>query len=76
MKRLFLASVMGVVLAASAAVAAELPSTTQPVKGTEGPDIRYAAVQPVRGIEGPDIRRSKDDQSSQPVKGAEGPDIR
>jgi hypothetical protein len=59
MKKLFAASVIAAVLAASAAFAFELPSS-QPVKGTEGPDVRL----------------TQNDQSTQTVKGIEGPDVR
>jgi len=59
MKKLFVASVIASVLAASTAFAFELPSS-QPIKGSEGPDIRFAdnapPAPPVRGTEGPDIR--------------------
>ena len=59
MKKLFVASVIASVLAASTAFALELPSS-QPIKGTEGPDIRYTddarPAPPVKGTEGPDIR--------------------
>ncbi len=58
MKKLLAAGVIATVLAASTAFAYD--GTNQPVRGTEGPDIR----------------RSQDDQSTQPVKGTEGPDIR
>ena len=60
MKKMFAASVLVAVLTASTVFAAEQPSTTQPVKGTEGPDIRL----------------TQDDESSQPVRGIEGPDVR
>lgn len=59
MKKLFAASVIATVLAASAAAALERPAT-QPVRGTEGPDVRF----------------SQNDQSTQPIKGIEGPGIR
>ena len=59
MKKLFVGSVLAAVLAASTAFAFELRSS-QPVKGTEGPDVRLAqsgqATQTVKGIEGPDVR--------------------
>ena len=59
MKNLFAASVFATVLAASTALAFELPST-QPIRGTEGPDTRltmsHRATQPITGIEGPDVR--------------------
>ena len=60
MKKLFAASVFATVLAASTAFAFELPSAPQPIRGTEGPDIRL----------------TQDDQSTQPIRGSEGPDIR
>jgi hypothetical protein len=79
MKKLFVASLIATMLAASTAFAFEARAS-QPVKGTEGPDIRLTAdrqsTQPVKGTEGPDIRRADDRQSTQPVKGTEGPDIR
>lgn len=59
MKKLVFAGVIATVLAASTALAFELPST-QPIKGTEGPDVRltesHRPTQPVKGIEGPGIR--------------------
>lgn len=59
MKKLLVASAIVSVLTASAAFAFEWPSS-QPIKGTEGPDIRYTddsrPAPPVKGIEGPDIR--------------------
>ena len=59
MKKLFAGTVLATVLTASAAVALERPAT-----------------QPVRGTEGPDVRLSQSDQSTQPIKGVEGPGIR
>ena len=58
MKKLFAAGVIATVLAASTAFAVD--GTSQPVRGTEGPDTRW----------------SQDGQSTQPVKGTEGPDVR
>jgi hypothetical protein len=59
MKKLFAATVITTVLAASMAFAFELPSR-QPVKGTEGPDVRLIqnnhSTQPDKGVEGPDVR--------------------
>ena len=60
MKHLFAASVIAAVLAASAALAFESPAT-QPIRGTEGPDVRLAddqhPTQPVKQEpEGPDVR--------------------
>ena len=59
MKKLIVASVIATVLAASTALAFEVPST-QPIRGTEGPDIRLTGVRHpsllVEGPEGPDIR--------------------
>jgi len=59
MKKLLVVSAIVSVLATSTAFAFELPSS-QPVKGTEGPDIRYTddtrPAPPVKGTEGPDIR--------------------
>lgn len=52
MKKLLIAGVLGSVLTAAVAFAAERPPV--PAKGTEGPDIRV--TQPARGTEGPDIR--------------------
>jgi len=55
MRKLFAAGVIAIVLAASTAFA--LDRANQPVKGTEGPDIRltgrHHSAQPVAG---PDIR--------------------
>jgi hypothetical protein len=59
MRKLFVASVIATVLAASTAFALELPAT-----------------QPIRGTEGPDVRLTQDDQATQPIKGVDGPDIR
>lgn len=60
MKKLFAAGLVATVLAASTALAFELPSTPQPIRGTEGPDIRMTEVQHpsmhVEGPEGPDVR--------------------
>ncbi len=60
MKKLFAAGVMATVLAASTALAFELPSAPQPIRGTEGPDVRltvsHRATQSITGIEGPDVR--------------------
>ena len=59
MKRLFVAGAIAGVLAASTAFAFEAPAS-QPIKGTEGPGVRYAddgrPAPPVKGTEGPDIR--------------------
>jgi len=59
MKKVFAATLIATLLAASTALAFELPST-----------------QPIRGTEGPDTRLTQDDQSTQPIMGTEGPDIR
>jgi len=59
MKKVFAATLIATLIAASTALAFELPST-----------------QPIRGTEGPDIRLTQDDQSTQPIRGSEGPDIR
>jgi len=59
MKKVFAATLIATLIAASTALAFELPST-----------------QPIRGTEGPDIRLTQDDQSTQPIRGTEGPDIR
>ncbi len=59
MKKLFVASLIATLLAASTAFAFDPPST-----------------QPVRGTEGPEIRLTDDQQSPQPVREPEGPDIR
>lgn len=76
MKKLFAASAIATVLAASTAFAFELPST-QPIRGTEGPDIRLTqddqSTQPVRGIEGPDIRQIP---MPPPPKDIRGEDVR
>ncbi len=94
MKKYLAASVLATVLAASSTLAFSAPATqptealgpqtwyadSQPVRGTEGPDIRLAdnqqSGQPVKGTEGPDIRQTDDQKSSQPVRGTEGPDVR
>jgi hypothetical protein len=59
MKKLLATCIIATVLAASAAVALERPAT-QPVRGTEGPDVRLfqndQATQPIKGVEGPGIR--------------------
>jgi hypothetical protein len=59
MKKVFAATLIATLLAASTALAFERPST-QPIRGTEGPDIRLIqdnqATQPIKGIEGPGIR--------------------
>ncbi len=59
MRNLLGAVLMAALLAASTAFAFEQPST-QPIKGTEGPDIRAEDEprpgQPIKGVEGPDIR--------------------
>ncbi len=67
MKRIVMAlGLVGLlVLAASSAFA-----TDQPVKGTEGPDVRYR-VEP-KGTEGPDVRLV----ARVAPKGTEGPDVR
>jgi hypothetical protein len=58
MRKLFVGSLLAVLLTGSAALAAERPPI--PAKGTEGPDIRVtqgaASTQPVKGIEGPGVR--------------------
>lgn len=59
MKKVFATTLIATLLAASTALAFELPST-----------------QPIRGTEGPDARLTQDDQSTQPIRGLEGPDIR
>ena len=59
MKKVFAATLIATLLAASTALAFELSST-----------------QPIRGTEGPDTRLTQDDQSTQPIMGTEGPDIR
>ena len=59
MRKLFVASVIASVLAASTAFAFEQPAT-----------------QPIRETEGPDVRLTQDDQAPQPIKGVDGPDIR
>jgi hypothetical protein len=60
MKKLFAAAVIATVLAASTALAFELPSGPQPIRGIEGPDIRLTDVQQpamhVEDPEGPDVR--------------------
>jgi len=59
MKKLFAGSLIATLLTASAAFAAERPSSP-PVRGTEGPDTRVTqsahSAQPVKGIEGPGTR--------------------
>jgi hypothetical protein len=74
-KKLLLASAIVAVFVTSTAFALEWPSS-QPVKGTEGPDTRYAAEQTVKGVEGPDVRLTWSDHSPRPVSGIEGPDVR
>jgi hypothetical protein len=59
MKKLLVAGLVATVLAASTAFAFALPAT-----------------QPIRGTEGPDVRLTQDDHSTQPVKGVERPDTR
>lgn len=59
MKKVFTATLIATLLAASTGLAFELPST-----------------QPIRGTEGPDARLTEDNQSTQPIWGTEGPDIR
>ena len=75
MRKLFAASVIATVFAASTAFAFEVPAT-QPIKPIEGPNTRYAALQPIKGIEGPDIRLTGHQQSTLPVESPEGPDVR
>jgi hypothetical protein len=75
MKMLFAASAMATLLAASAALAFE-PSSTQPSKPIEGPNTRYAALQPIKGTEGPDIRLTGDRHPSLIGESPEGPDVR
>ena len=72
MKTLFAASLLATLLSTSMAFAIELPAS-QPPKGTEGPDVRYAAVQPVKGVEGPDVRHRPEQR---PTLGAEGAAVR
>jgi len=59
MKKLFAGSLIATLLAASAAFAADRPSSP-PVRGTEGPDTRATQsgqfAQPVKGTEGPGNR--------------------
>jgi hypothetical protein len=75
MRKLFVAGVIAALLAASTAFA--LDGAKQPVKGTEGPDIRRSqdvqSTQPVKGTEGPDVRKAGRLHSDAPVV---GPDIR
>lgn len=59
MKKVFVATLIATLLAASTAFAFELPSS-----------------QPIRGTEGPDVRLRQADQSTQPIMGSEGPDVR
>ena len=75
MKKLFVASVFAAVFVTSTAFALEWPSS-QPVRGTEGPDTRYAAEQTIKGIEGPDVRLTQNEHSPRPTTGIEGPDVR
>jgi hypothetical protein len=60
MKKLLAAGVIATVLAASTAFAFELPSTPQPIRGTEGPDVRLTQsgqpTVPIKGVEGPGTR--------------------
>jgi hypothetical protein len=58
MKKLLATGLMAVLFAASTAFAFDVPST-QPIKGTEGPDVRVETErpgQPIKGTEGPDVR--------------------
>ena len=75
MRKLFAAGVIATVLAASTAFA--LDGTNQPIRGTEGPDVRRTqddqSTQPVKGTEGPDVRLVGHQHSTQPVV---GPDVR
>lgn len=75
MKKLSAVVVLATALAASTALAFEVPSS-QPIKPIEGPNTRYAAFQPIKGIEGPDIRLTEVQHPSLPVEGPEGPDVR
>ncbi|HWU41471.1 MAG TPA: hypothetical protein VN203_27770 [Candidatus Acidoferrum sp.] len=57
MKTLFIASMFTTLFAASTAFAFEWPSDPQPIKGTEGPDVRYSqTVMPQGGREWPAVR--------------------
>ena len=60
MRKLLAAGVIAIVLAASTAFAFELPSAPQPIRGTEGPDMRLTQgdqpTVPIKGVEGPGIR--------------------
>jgi len=59
MKKVFAATLIATLLAASTAFAFELPSS-QPIRATEGPDARLTqddqSTQPIKGIEGPNTR--------------------
>ena len=58
MRKLFVGSLLAILLTGSTAFAAERPPV--PAKGTEGPDVRVsqgaASPRPVKGIEGPGVR--------------------
>jgi hypothetical protein len=64
MKQLIVVLALVLFLSAVASAFAE----RQPIKGTEGPDVRTS--QPIKGIEGPDVRATIES------KGIEGPDVR
>jgi len=77
MRKLFAAGVTAAVLVASTTFGFGLPSGSQPIRGTAGPDLRLTqddrSTQPIRGTEGPDIRLAGHQDSTRPV---EGPDVR
>ena len=72
MKTLFAATLLATLFTTPMAFAIERP-VTQPVRGTEGPDVRHVVAQPVKGIEGPDARLYSE---RRPILGAEGAAIR
>ncbi len=51
MKTLLLAGLVAMLLATATAFAEE-PQSTQPVKGTEGPDVRLVMSRPAAHLEG------------------------
>lgn len=76
-RRIVALAVVGLLgLAGSSAFAFDRSDSKQPIKGTEGPDIRYVVnhPQPAKGTEGPDVRLATNDNSVPPIPEPEGPD--
>ncbi len=76
MKKLFAATVLATVFAASSAFALDVLASPQPIKGTEGPDISFRlpdTPQPSKGTEGPDVQFKTEKQGS--ISEPEGPDV-